>query len=437
MPRDLTDLFEHAVRTAPPEPHHAGDITRRAERRQQRRTTILAAGTALVVVAVAGGAFGLTRGHDDTNPEPAAPYKHDQTVEASSAVPASRLPGYRLQPWTVPSVQHFTRELAPLGTYQQIDAEGRLIVEDSPGGNPQGSLRIRLFDGPGQAPQALRQPPSPGSNSGRPISWIPSFLADGRLLWYPSQPVVGSTKDGFHLTDLGGGNDVFVPGEVTVAHETTQDVTRPWVSGDRFWFTTYDSSTLEGGTSYSLDAASFSGEVTKVADDVAVADVADGIVGWITTDGRLVTESATGGTAHTITVPLSPGCRMPSTADVENLGSQAIAISSSVIALSETCGRGNDRRDEMLAFDLAGHLLVHVTGVSGFSPSLGHDDLVFRGLMPPSLNQVATFRYDLVTGTLVRLGALDDGSPLQYPQAAGDYVLWYDAKGGHVGEFTG
>ena len=32
MPRNLTDLMEAAVSTAPPEPHHASDITRLAER---------------------------------------------------------------------------------------------------------------------------------------------------------------------------------------------------------------------------------------------------------------------------------------------------------------------------------------------------------------------------------------------------------------------
>jgi hypothetical protein len=52
------------------------------------------------------------------------------------------------------------------------------------------------------------------------------------------------------------------------------------------------------------------------------------------------------------------------------------------------------------------------------------------------LKQIATYRYDLVTGTLATLGDVDRSS-LAYPQAAGDDVLWYDVNGGHVGEFTG
>ena len=75
MPRNLTDLMEAAVSTAPPEPHQAADITRLAERRQRRRTTFVAGAAALAVVAVAGGAFGLTRGQG-TTPEPAAPFKY-------------------------------------------------------------------------------------------------------------------------------------------------------------------------------------------------------------------------------------------------------------------------------------------------------------------------------------------------------------------------
>ena len=37
MPRDLTDLFEDAVRAAPPEPHLAGDITRLELKRARPR----------------------------------------------------------------------------------------------------------------------------------------------------------------------------------------------------------------------------------------------------------------------------------------------------------------------------------------------------------------------------------------------------------------
>jgi hypothetical protein len=91
MPRNLTDLMEAAVSAAPPEPHHASDIARLAERHQRRRTAFVAGATAVAGIAVAGGAFGLTRGRAAT-PEPADSFLHDQTVDASQAVAASSRP---------------------------------------------------------------------------------------------------------------------------------------------------------------------------------------------------------------------------------------------------------------------------------------------------------------------------------------------------------
>jgi hypothetical protein len=106
MPRNLTDLMESAVATAPPEPHLAADITRLAQRHQRRRTTFVAAGAALAVAVVAGALVGLAQNHSST-PEPADHYKHDQTIDLSSSVSASTLPGFHLEPWTIPSIQHF------------------------------------------------------------------------------------------------------------------------------------------------------------------------------------------------------------------------------------------------------------------------------------------------------------------------------------------
>jgi len=58
MPRNLIDLMEAAVSAAPPEPHHASDITHLAERRQRRRTTFVAgiAAGALIAAGVAATA---------------------------------------------------------------------------------------------------------------------------------------------------------------------------------------------------------------------------------------------------------------------------------------------------------------------------------------------------------------------------------------------
>ena len=431
MPRNLTDLMESAVSTAPPETHHASDITHLAERRQRRRTAFVAAGAALAVVAVAGATLGLTQ-HPPTRPQPADRFLHGQTVDAASAVPASTLPGYRREPWTVPSVQDPGHDLAPVPTYHDVDADGRLIVVGYVGSYPRQSLRARLFDGPGQGPRPLQQPPPLSVNGRIPVAWVPSFH-DGQLLWTASGAITGGPATaGFHLTDLDGGHDVFVHTSYRQA-----DVTAPWVSGDRVWFKSYDSATLKNGISYSLYTAGFSGPATKVASDVATATVADGVVAWVTTDGRLVTESAEGGEQHTITIPFDAGCHLPSTATIQGAtGEQYLAVNRSVIALTEFCGTGKDQQLELLAFDLAGHPLVHVTGLYAISPSLGPDSLVFQGLVPPGFREFETLRYDLVTGTLARVGSVAS-KQMQAPRTAGDRVLWYDDSGGHVAEFTG
>jgi hypothetical protein len=209
------------------------------------------------------------------------------------------------------------------------------------------------------------------------------------------------------------------------------------VVGDRVWFLVYDKNLPNfKGTSHTLYTATFSGSLTKVADDVAVLSANDGMVAWVTTSGEVVTESAQGGAQHHVDVPLTPGCRVPSPVDLQTLGASALAVSSSLIALPETCGTGKDRHQELLAFDQAGRLVVHVTGLFGINPSFGADALVFQGLVLPGNRELETFRYDLLTGTLARLDGGGKGRPLQEPRVAGRYVLWYDASGGHVAEFA-
>jgi hypothetical protein len=438
MPRNLTDLMESAVATAPPEPHHAADIARLAQHHQRRRTRLTAAGAALAVVAASAGAVALTRGGPDSTPEPASHYLYNQTIDASDAVPASTLPGYRVVPYALPSVQRFGDGNGPLPTYQQVDAHGRLIVEDYPSGDPGGNRRVRLYDGPGLAPRPLQQPPSPGANSGHTLTWQPSFLEDGRLMWR-APGLIRSQDEGFRLSDLDGGHDVFVHTGFHVGHfyfDGTPSASATSVVGDRVWFLV-DGHNLPNfqGTANTLYTATFSGSLTKVADDVAVLSVHDGVVAWVTTSGEVVTESALGGAQHRVDVPLTPGCRAPAPVYLQNGEVQSFAVSRSLIALPEVCGTGKDRHEELLAFDQAGHLLVHVTGMYGDNPSFGAHAVVFQGLVLPG-RELGTFRYDLLTGTLARLDAARKGRVLQEPRVAGRYVLWYDGSGGHVAEFA-
>jgi hypothetical protein len=134
-------------------------------------------------------------------------------------------------------------------------------------------------------------------------------------------------------------------------------------------------------------------------------------------------------------VPLSPGCRMPQTQVLQNaVGDNYLAVNRSMIALTEACGDAKNLNLELLVFDLTGHTLVHVTGGAyALDPSLGTDAVVFDAVLESG--SVVALRYDLVTGLLAQLS--DGGSKQQVAssQAAGDYVLWYDRTGGHVGRF--
>jgi|tagenome__1003787_1003787.scaffolds.fasta_scaffold20953294_3 hypothetical protein len=423
MPRDLTDLMERAASFAPPEPYAAGDITRTAARRQRRRTTLIVGGAALTVMVVAGLAVGVAQ-HRPTTPEPSGQLLHDQTVDVSSAVAAKTLPGFSVEPWTIPSIQHLGAGYADLPTYRDVDADGRLIVVTAEGARHR--LLPRLYDRPGQSPRPWHQPPSPGRNGTERVEFQPSFLSDGRVLWSPSVPIF-SSKNGIHVTDLDGGNDVFV----------RSDQAKPWVVGDSRWYTGFDRVLRgEGGAlEHSLYTAPFNGKPTKVAGQVAVADVEDGEAVWVTTDGEVMAESAVGGSARQIRVPLSPGCRMPQTQVLQNaVGDNYLAVNRSMIALTEACGDAKNLNLELLVFDLTGHTLVHVTGGAyALDPSLGTDAVVFDAVLESG--SVVALRYDLVTGLLAQLS--DGGTKQQVAssQAAGDYVLWYDRTGGHVGRF--
>lgn len=435
MPRELSDLMERAVSAAPPEKYLAGDITRLAARAQRRRTTWLAAGTAAAVVAVAGVTVGLAQ-HHPSKPEPShPPYLHDRTVDASSAVPAESLPGYRLEPWTLPSTQDLGRTFKPYDTYRDIDAQGRLLVGHVTETGIVGVSTYRLYDAPGQE-RPLRQPPSPGKNGTTQVVWVPSFHEDG-LIWSPSAPVFRA-KTGYHLTDLNGEHDVFVDTRTEVANPTPQP-DHAWVSGDRILFLTYDHivDKQTGTIAYSLLSETSSGSVTTVARDVASADVNDGVVGWVTTDGHVMLAGAAGGPAHEVDVPLDPGCLVTPAVSLQN--ANTLRVSSGVITVTERCGRGKQTPDELVAFDPSGRPFVHLTGVATYGVVLAGDSLLLTALDPtaPTGRDVVKYRYDLGTGSLATIGTPASSTDLQDLHGAGDYVLWYDKTGGHVAKIPG
>jgi hypothetical protein len=428
MPRNLTDLFESAVSTAPPELHDARDITRLAERSQRRRTTaFVAAGASLAVVAAVGLGYGLTHGRA-TTPEPAGPaYRYGQELDVKDAVAASSLPGFQVLPWTQPSVANFGPGRISLPTYLSLDASGRLLVGTYQGGDTT-VIRFdtaRLYDAPGRPASPLRAPAS----SGRLGGWEPAFTGDGRLWWFPTVnegPPTGVNP--IHVTDLSGGHDVSVPvGSVN-------EGVKPWVTGDHVWYEQQQGATLEGGETRRLyvEPLVAGAHARLVASDVLAAHVADGMAAWVTTDGRVHVAQADGSGVREVHVPLDPGCTLTSAPEMSLV--QAIAVSRDVVALSELCGTGATAFDDLLAFDTSGRLLVHVKGFSVRAVSLSGSLLAVGGV--DDRRRFENLVYDLRTGALATFGRfagrLYDGSP----ELAGRYLLWYDTSG-HVGEFTG
>jgi hypothetical protein len=424
MPRDLTDLMESATRSAPAEPHDAADITRLAVRRHRRRTTVIAAAASVAVVAAGSLGYGLTRGQD-TSPEPAHDLLHDQTVDLSQAVPASSLSDYTLEPWTIPSVQRFGAGKQPIPTYRSVDASGRLLVVDAPGGDGTvGPFRARLYDEPGGAAQPLQAPASPGTVGSVPITWLPQFYGDGQLLWRPATGQVGP-KNGFHVTDLQGGHDEFVPSSFQIGNFTATASTDA-MTGRSLWMSVPTHVASKTGLTVSdVYRGTFSGDATRVGSSVSAVDVGPGTAGWVTTHGQVFVQSATGSPPGQVRVPLDPGCRLPSAGVLQSLS--VFAVTSSAAAIDERCGSGDKATDRLLAFDLSGRPLVRVTGVLAFNVSFAGDSLVFQG-------NGLMLRYDLVTGTLAVLGTPTGRGPQAPPQGAGNYVLWYDDRG-HVAKF--
>jgi hypothetical protein len=427
MPRDLTELMERATSAAPPETHHAADITHLAARRQRRRTSGVAAAVAAVVLVGAAG-YGVTRGRDSA-PEPARHYKYGQELKPSDVVPAESLPGYRAVPWTVPSVERLTDpHLSPLMTYLGVDAQGRLLVESVPSRQPNGSMTVALYDAPGGAPTMVRPPPSPVGGSGQPIRWIPSFGGDDRLIWRPDV-YLQNANGGYRVTDLAGGHDMFLPAKTL--NISGYGLHQLWVSGDTAWFLTLVRGDDSGTLYYDLSTTSVSHprKPTIVAHDVLLADVDDGLAGWLTADGRVFTEDATGGAAHEVPVPFADGCRMPPGAELDV--SKAFAVGPSMVALTERCGSGSSEADELVAFDPHGRLLMHLSGISAVSLSMGGSSLLFWA-GEVGQDEIGLMHYDLATGVLSSLPFEEKQVSGPAPQAAGEYVLWYGRDGGHV-----
>src|SRR5262245_52736355 len=163
MPRDLTDLMERATSFAPPELHAADDITRLAQHAQRRRTTGLAAGLAVAVIAAAAIGYGTTRDRADRDQQPISPYQTGVHQSLAKAVTADAAPGFTALDYGVPSYADLGKDLQPAPRYADVDASGRLLVQNPTTDDANGTITLtttyQLLDGPGATPASVTAPP--------------------------------------------------------------------------------------------------------------------------------------------------------------------------------------------------------------------------------------------------------------------------------------
>jgi hypothetical protein len=203
------------------------------------------------------------------------------------------------------------------------------------------------------------------------------------------------------------------------------------VDGDRYWYaTTEQSSPIGLGVPVDdLYSATFGHGLVKIAGDVVVTGESDGTAAWVTTDGQVMAETPETGSPFPIHVPFDQGCSLT---PVQQLGTaHSFGVGQSFVALTERCGSGDTTNDELLVFDLAGREIAHSTGLDASHATVAGDTILIGGYDPVT-GDVVQLRYDLVSGSLVSLTRATKAQPLDYPHGAGDYVLWYDEKGGQV-----
>jgi hypothetical protein len=442
MPRDLTDLMERATSFAPPEPHLAADITRLAAQRQRRRTTSLVGGLAVVLVAAGVVGYGVTRGHA-TTPQPAVSYRYGQHQTLSDAVPSSDAPDFRTLDYDAPSVLPGKGHYAAEGEYAGVDAQGRLIALTVKRHGFYPEVSYRIVDGPGVTPRAVSAPPAQQAGPGGSRPWQLSFTGDDRLLWQPSGSSQLDNEGDVKLSDLDGSDvrSLTADTEKIPVHTLAGlgVVRRLWIDGDRAFFSiaTRDNGSLkhpvEWDSLYSFDIDHPADLKPEEARKALQVDVSNGEAVWVDATGtKIYAEDLSSGDSHVVPVPLVDGCRIPSATSFFQGEQPLIRTNGDLVALTETCGKVM----RVVVTDLSGRLVTDVDpGPKGalYGMALGARTLTFG-----SVNGATRwYADDLTTGTLVGLGRGNYQDVNNLPSSAGDYVLWYDSTGGHVGEFTG
>ena len=415
MPRNLTDLMATAVSAAPPEKHHAGDITHLAERQQRRRTAMVAGGAALAVVAVAGGAFGLNRNHP-TTPEPVAP---PVLLNQHQKVDATRCRSVAASGFGSLDVRRPVGAAGPGGVradslWASVDQHGRLLAVRLSRSRPRRAPTYTDGRRPGLTPP-MRSHRRRRSRSGHPrdlpdaTPGVWGFTGDDRLLW---------------LQAAGAGSESTLASRIWLARRSQDDLLRPrspsragryrdrgarcWIDGDRAWFdvTTREPDSVRdpGELRVAVLVAAREAprapraEAPKDALEISVADEARR-VGRRDRTARL----RDGSDDRRAAVPCPSLWAVVATSPLRMRTSRRavryLQTNGSLVAVTEAAA--GDEPAQSWSSDLSGHLVTTVDpGAGGLvAMNLGQRSLVFAGTKP-----FAWYADDLVTGRLIRLG---------------------------------
>ena len=439
MPRDLSELMESAVSSAPAEKHHAGDITRAAERVQRRRTRGVAGAVVLAVVVVAGAVgFGATR-HHATSPEPVGPWKYGQHHTLSDAVASDSAPWFETYDYPAPSVLPGRGDHAPIPQYLDVDAEGRLAatrVTRTGADQTHITATYQVVDGPKGPVHQVAAPPTDGGGV-----WEVSYTGHDQLMWGSPYGFVITTW----ITDLVGDHALVidrkmddVPGGKTVGGHP---VVATWYEDGRMWFTAVTKDNFPGSLQwvslYSFDPAHPAVLRAEKPHNALAIDVEGGEAVWL--DGSAVhAEELATGNERTVPVPMDSGCHIPSADQFAGVGVPAyLSTDGNLVSVVEQC----QRSWRLVVTDLAGRVVADVdSGTDDYvvRPTLTGDLVVFGGGgYVKGAGPTRSYALDLRSGRFVVLGGPQRNGLNRVVTGAGRYVLWYDRSGGHVGKLSG
>jgi len=139
------------------------------------------------------------------------------------------------------------------------------------------------------------------------------------------------------------------------------------------------------------------------------------------------------GAERTVPVPMDPGCELPpASLLVDGSFPGVVTTNGRLVSLLEVCAGSS----HLVVTDLDGRLVTDVAstapGYLRFARLSGYV-LTFEG--DASDGSISPYVDDLANHRLVRLGTSRQ-QLVDAPRANGRYVLWYDARGGHIGRFT-